>query len=274
MKIRLFGQKLFLYLFLSLLAGVFLMPFLYTVYTSLLANEHVDTIVRVEQLTMEVYKFIFTDQDLLIGRWYVNSIIVTTGIVLGNLIVNTLAGYALAKFSFPGKKLIFFFIIGMMMVPYQICLIPTYVLLVKLGWINSYFGLIVPFLFQGFLTFLMRQFFITLPDELNEAAEIDGLSKAGTFLHIMLPLAKAGIATQVIFSFTGTWNAFVWPVTIVNDRNLYTLTVGMNTLKNIYFSWPNRTMAGVVLITLPIIVIFMIFQRYFVEGVAASGIKG
>jgi len=257
---------------LSLFALSFIVPFAYALYTSLLTKADIDKIVPITRLTFENYKDVLMNSEILI--WYKNSIIMTLGIVFGNLIVNTLAGYALAKIKFKGRGIVFFIIIGTMMVPYQICIIPTYSIIVKLGWLNSYKGLIIPFLFQGFLVFLMRQFFLSIPDTLLEAAKIDGLGTFGTFFKIVLPISKSALATQIIFSFTSTWNSFMWPVILTNDKSRYVLTVGLNTLKNRYFEWPNVTMTGVVLMTLPIVIVFLICQKHIVEGIGTSGIKG
>lgn len=260
------------YIFLTAVALICIFPFVYAVYTSLLHKSDIDKLVSFTSLTLENYIYIFTKSDIL--RWYMNSCIVTFSIVAGNLAVNTLAAYALARIRFPGRNFFFFMILGMMMIPYQILIIPLFRMEVKFGWLNSYQGLILPFLFQGFLVFLMRQFFMTIPDALEEAAKIDGLSKGAAFFRIILPLSKAGIATQIIYHFASTWNFLVWGATFVNDKNYYILPVGLNTLKNTYFEYPGYTMSGVVLMTLPIVLIFVIFQKYFIQGIASSGIKG
>lgn len=265
-------RKALSYLFLGLFSLFFIIPFGYTVYTSLLPKSAIDTLISPARFTLESYRYIFQNSEII--RWYGNTVLMTAGILLGNLCVNSLAGFALAKLPFPGRKLAFLLIISTMMIPYQICIIPIYKMVVDLGWLNSFQGLIVPFLFQGFLTFLMRQFFLGLPDELIEAARIDGLSIAGAFLRIVVPLTSSAIAVQIIFSFTGTWNSFIWPVTLTTDEFYFVLTVGMNTLKNRYFEWANVTMAGIVLMTLPIIAVFAAFQKKFVQSLATSGIKG
>lgn len=260
------------YLLLFVFSIFFIVPFGYAIYTSLLSKSDIDHLVWPTQWTLENYRDVFTTSDIL--TWYKNSIIVTFGILFGNLIVNTMAAYSLARLNYRGRGVVFFLVIGMMMVPYQVMIIPIFSMIVDLQWLNSYQGLIIPFLFQGFLVFLMRQFFLTVPKELEEAAEVDGLNKIGIFFRIMLPLSKGALGTQVIFSFTGTWNSFVWPVTLVNDSNWYVMTVGLNTLKNRYFEWPNLTMTGVVLLTIPIIIVFMLFQRHMVQGIATTGLKG
>src|SRR5690606_15811166 len=191
----------------------FIIPFVYAIYTSLLSKSDIDQWVGLTSLTLENYADVLLNSDMKI--WYMNSIVVTLGILVGNLVINTSAAYSLARLTYRGRSLIFFIIIGMMMVPYQVTIIPIYSMIVKLGWLNSYQGLIIPFMFQGFLVFLMRQFMMSIPKELEEAAEVDGLTKIGIFFRIILPLSKGAIGTQIIFSFTGTWNSFVWPVTLV-----------------------------------------------------------
>ena len=260
------------YLFLGALSLFFIVPFGYTIYTSILPKEAIGKLVFPTSFTLENYSYIFHNSQIL--RWYKNTVLMTSGILAGNLLVNSLAGFALAKLKFPGRNLVFLIIISTMMIPYQICIIPIYTMIVKLHWLNTYNALIIPFLFQGFLTFLMRQFFITVPDELIEAARIDGLSLTGAFFRIVLPLAVSALAVQIIFSFTGTWNSFIWPVTLVNDENYFVLTVGLNTLKNRYFEWANLTMAGIMLMTLPIVAVFAIFQKRFVQSLATTGLKG
>ena len=266
------GKTSIRYTLLSLCSIFFVLPFGYAIYTSLLGKSDIGHWVGVTRLTFANYTDVFVNSDMTV--WYLNSALVTLGILFGNLAINTMAAYSLSRLNYPGRGLIFFIIIGMMMIPYQVTIIPIYSMIVKLGWLNSYQGLIVPFMFQGFLVFLMRQFMLSIPKELEEAAEVDGLTKIGIFFRIILPLSKGALGTQIIFSFTGTWNSFVWPVTLVNDSRWYVLTVGLNTLKNRYFEWPNLTMTGVVLLTLPIIIVFMIFQRHLVQGIATTGLKG
>ncbi|KWX83077.1 ABC transporter permease [Paenibacillus riograndensis] len=266
------GKTSIRYALLSLCSIFFILPFGYAIYTSLLGKSDIGHWVGVARLTLENYTDVFVNSDMTV--WYFNSIVVTLGILIGNLAINTMAAYSLSRLNYPGRGLIFFIIIGMMMIPYQVTIIPIYSMIVKLGWLNSYQGLIIPFMFQGFLVFLMRQFMMSIPKELEEAAEVDGLTKIGIFFRIILPLSKGAIGTPIIFSFTGTWHSVVWPVPLVHDSRWYVLTVGLNTLKNRYFEWPNLTMTGVVLLTLPIIVVFLIFQRHLVQGIATTGLKG
>jgi multiple sugar transport system permease protein len=249
---------------------VFLLPFLYALYTSFVSQEYANKIAPLSGFVLDNYRAVF---GLRVGRWLFNSLLVTLSILAGNMAVNTMAAYALAKIRFPGRKIIFFIIIAMMMIPYQTVIIPLYVMMVNLGWLNTLLCLIVPFLFQGFYVFLMRQFFLTMPDELIEAATIDGLSIAGTFFKIILPNSRTALAMQAIFSFTGTWNFLTWAATFINDDRYYILPLGLNTLKNRYYAIPGYTMAGVVVMTIPVMLVFLLLQKYFVQGIVTSGIK-
>jgi multiple sugar transport system permease protein len=256
---------------LSLFLGIYLLPFLYALYTSLLRKPDIGKVMMPPDWTME--NFIYVANAGLF-TWYKNSIIMTAGIVLGNLAVNTLAGYALAKIKFPGNNLVFFVIIGTMMIPAQITMVPVYGMCVKLGWINTYQGLIIPFLTSGMLTFFMRQFFLTMPRETEEAARSDGLGRFGIFFRTVLPNSKTVLATLVIFAFKDSWNSFMWPVTLTNRLERFVITVGLNSLKGQYYEWVNITMAGVVCATLPVILVFIILQEKFTQSIALVGIKG
>jgi len=250
---------------------VYLLPFLYALYTSLLGKPDIGKVVLPSGWTPENFKYVL-DAGLL--TWYKNSAIVTVGVVLGNLAVNTLAGYALAKIKFPGNNLVFFIIIGTMMIPAQITMVPIYGMCVRLGWINTYQALIVPFLTSGMLTFFMRQFFLTMPAEIEEAARIDGLGRFGIFFRIILPNSKTALASLVIFAFKDSWNAFIWPVTLTNRLDRFVITVGLNSLKGQYYEWVNISMAGVLCATLPMILVFVILQEKFTQSIALVGIKG
>lgn len=259
------------YVLLSALVVIVIAPFLYALYTALTEQQYLNEIAPLSGFTLENFKAVFEKN---IGRWTWNSFVVTSCITLGNLLVNTPAAFALAKIKFPGRTLVFYIIIAMMMVPFQTCLIPLYMMMVKLKWLNTYWCLIIPFLFQGFLVFMMRQSFVTFPDEILEAARIDGLSTAGAFLRIVIPNSKTAIITQIIYSVTSTWNFVTWGATFINKADMYILPQGLNTLKNTYYSIPNLTMAGVVVMTVPMIVIFFMLQKHFVQGTLTTGVKG
>lgn len=271
-------SKSALYTVLVLFAVIFALPLLYSVFTSFKQLKDVEKIfVNLEQLTLESYiKLITHYQDVGggIGRWYLNTIIMTAIIVLGSCLISSMAGYALSKLRFPGKKPVFIIVLATMMIPYHIILIPVYIMMAKLGWLNTFASLTIPYLYQSMYIFLFRQFIGTIPNELLEAAKIDGMTKAGAFFKIMVPLSKPVFATIIIIAFTGTWNSYLIPVTFTNKESMFTLVQGLNAAKDQFFDRVNVTMAGVVLTTIPVIIVFLIFQKYYVEGIASTGIKG
>lgn len=257
-----------LYSFLSLV------PFVWSIYTSLKPTNGVyNTWIPLSKLTLNSYKYLLTSPQVSFIQWLLNSIIVALIVTVGNLIVNTLAGYAFARFRFPGRGPLFMLFLAVMMIPGQVVLVPMYILLAHLGWINTYQGLTIPFLMSPFMIFLARQFFLGMPTELEEAAKVDGLGTWGIFFKIFLPLARPLIATQTIFTFQGNWNSFLWTSLLESSQNMYTLPVGLNNLYGQYNAYWNQVLAGVLLLTIPMIVIFFIFQRQFVQGISTSGIK-
>jgi len=256
----------------SLVAVILLVPLLYALYASFEPVQFYGRVVGLSHLTPDNYRQVVTLVPIL--RWYLNTVIVTAIIIVGNFLVNTPAGYALARLNFVGRKVVFGLILSIMMVPLQAYLIPLYLMVAGLGWLNSYKALTIPFIVYSFFIFLMRQYFLTIPRELDDAAEVDGLGKIGTFMRIALPLAPSAIVTQVVLGFTMTWNSFLIPVTMTNDPSYFVLTVGLNTLKSQYYDFPTVTMAGVILLTLPVIAVFVTFQRFIVPSLASSGLKG
>ena len=273
-KLKIKPFDLLILLMLSFSALVFILPFLYAIYTSLKDLQDVNSIVGLDKLSFDNYIMFFTNPLYMVPRWLWNSSLMTAIILTGNIVINTMAGYALAKLNFPGKNVVFFIVVATLMIPYHMILIPVYVNMAQLGWLNSMLALTVPYLYQCIYVFLMRQFFMSIPNELLEAARIDGLTKAGAFFRIVMPLAKSGLITMIILSFTGTWNSFLIPSTMISRREMYVLIVGLNSVKNQFFERTNIIMAGVVLVTIPVIIMFMIFQKRYVEGVATSGLKG
>jgi multiple sugar transport system permease protein len=267
-------KNIFLTILLSLFAIAFILPLLYALYTSFLKLSDINKLVPFHKWTFESYAKFWKDPNYNIPRWFFNTVIMTGITILGNVIINSMAGYALSKLNFPGKSIIFFIIVATMTIPYQIILIPVYVTMSKLGWLNTMLSLTVPYLYQCIYVFMMKQFFSSIPNELIEAARIDGLSKVGVFFRIMLPLSKPGIISMVILNFTSTWNAYLVPSTMVTQKEKFVLMVGLNSVKDQFFDRTNVIMAGVVLITLPVIILFAIFQKQYIEGVATSGLKG
>jgi multiple sugar transport system permease protein len=225
-----------------------------------------------QNFTWDNYKTIFFREPLF-GRWLLNSIVVAVFITGFNLLFNSMAGYALARIQFLGNRLFFVLILAVLMVPGQITLIPSYLILKNLGWLNSYQGLVIPNVVNATFIFMMRQFFINFPKELEEAAALDGLSRWEVFLSIVLPLAKPALAAQAIFIFMGAWNNFLMPLIVLSDPEMFTLPLGLNTFKGQYISYWNYIMAASMVLTLPALAIYAFFNRYFIQGVTFTGSK-
>jgi multiple sugar transport system permease protein len=253
-------------------ALITLFPFIWSFYASLRPIRDVFKFnIDFHHLSLANYHEIAVQYP--VAEWYLNSLIVAVCLTAGSLYINSMAGYALARISFPGNRVLFFVILGVMMVPGQVTLVPLYMLLTKLHLVNTLQGLIIPFLFSSFNTFLMRQFFLALPTSVEEAAEIDGLSTLQIFFKIAMKLARAPLVTLFILTFTGNWNSFLWPSLLVSKRELYTLPVGLSFFSNQYYSFPNQIMAGAMYLTIPMVIVFVIFQRYFMAGLANTGSK-
>ncbi|MFF8588064.1 carbohydrate ABC transporter permease [Streptomyces althioticus] len=210
-------------------------------------------------------------------RYFLNSLIVAVLVTLCNLLFCSMLGYALAKLEFTGRSKVFGVVLAALMVPGNLLILPLYVLMTKLGLIDTYAGLVLPFAAGAFGVFLMRQFMQSIPDELLEAARIDGAGEWYIFWRIVLPLVKPALATLTIFTFLSSWNNFVWPLIATNDPDKYTLPVALATFAND----PNRTvgggngmlMAGSLLVVLPVLLVFVVLQRHFTQGIATAGLK-
>lgn len=208
------------------------------------------------------------------GRYYLNSLIVACTVTLGQLITCSMAAYAFARLQFKGRDVLFYIFLGTMMIPYQVTMIPSFMVLYWLGWVDSYQAMIVPGLASAFGTFLLRQFFLTIPKELEEAAYIDGCGKFRVLWQIIIPLSKPALATLAIFTFMGTFNDFIWALIVVNSDHLRTVQLGLAIFRDRYITDWDLLMAGSVMATLPILIIFFFAQKYFIKGITLSGIKG
>ncbi|KFZ42285.1 carbohydrate ABC transporter permease [Anoxybacillus flavithermus] len=269
-----FGKAL-LYTILVLYAIVTMIPFLWALSSSFKTLEEIvsGSINFIpKHFTLDNYKQIFIEQELF-PRWFMNSVIIAVTVTILNLMFNSMAGYALARLHFRGKQTIFMIILAVLMIPAQVTMIPNYLILKQLGWLNSYQGMIVPAMINATFIFMMRQFFINFPKELEEAAALDGLSRIGTFFRIVLPLARPALAAQAIFVFMGSWNDFMRPLIILSDPNLFTLPLGLNSFKGQYISYWNYIMAASMVFTLPVLVIYAFFNRYFIKGISFTGGK-
>jgi len=225
-----------------------------------------------EAPTLDNFRELFDRLDF--PQFFTNSAVVAIAVTLGNLVFCSMLGYVLAKSNFAGKKLLFRLVLGTLMVPGMVTLVPLFVLVANMGLVNTYFGLILPFLAAPFGVFLMRQFFLGIPDELIDAARVDGASEARIFVQVVIPLAKPAIATLGIITFLGSWNNFLWPLVVATTEDKYTLPVALA----LYSTGQHQTdygllLAGAVVVVVPVLIVFLILQRYFVQGVALTGIK-
>ncbi|WP_091709435.1 carbohydrate ABC transporter permease [Microbacterium sp. cf046] len=222
--------------------------------------------------TLENYVQLFGRLDF--AQFFFNSFVVAVFVTLGNIVFSSMVGYALAKLEFRGKKLLFALVLGTLMVPGVVTFVPLFVLTANLGLVNSYPGLILPFLITPLGVFLMRQFMLSLPDDIIEAARIDGASEWRIFLRVIMPLCGPAVATLTILTFLGSWNNFLWPLVVATTEDMYTLPVALA----LYSVGQNAAqyglmMAGAVVVVLPVLIVFVVLQRYFVQGIALTGIK-
>ena len=210
------------------------------------------------------------------GRFYVNSVFVALVTTVGQVITGVLAAYAFARLVFWGRVKAFLLFLATLMVPTQVTLIPTYIVMSQMGWIDSYQALIIPFVSTAFSVFLLRQFFLTIPKELEEASIMDGCSKLRFIFLVLMPLAKPAIASVSLFGFLGSWNSYLWPLIVINSNQMRTLPIGLR-----YFvsqqgggsEW-HYLMAASLIVMLPVLIVFFAAQKQFIEGIARSGIKG
>lgn len=211
-----------------------------------------------------------------LGRAYLNSLIVTGLTVIGILFTSSLAGFAFAKYQFPGRNLLFAMILATMMIPFFVILIPVFYVVKIFGWTNNYAGLIMPGLVSAYGIFMMRQFVLGLPDELLDAARIDGANEFRIYWQIILPLSGPALATLGVFNMISVWNSFLWPLLIAQSPELYTVPLALNNLRTFGMEAQvlNLQMAGTVASVLPTLVVFVFLQRYFTQGIALTGLKG
>jgi multiple sugar transport system permease protein len=269
-------ERLLVYGLLIGLSIVFIFPFLWLIGTSLKPEN--EALTFPPTLIPNVwdfanYKDVFTIVNF--GQYYMNSIIVTVGTVLGTVLSSTLVAYGFARIKGKGRDAWFVLLLATMMLPPQVTMIPVYMIFAKLGWTNTFLPLIVPAFFgNAYFIFLLRQFFRTIPKELEESAYLDGCSTLGIFWRIVLPLSAPAIITVALLSFMWTWNDFLGPLIYLNDDAKYTLALGILQFKGALLIEWGPMMAASVLIILPLIIMFFVGQRYFIEGIATTGGKG
>ena len=265
------------YVVLTAVALAMFIPFVFSVSTSLKTLPDAAKLLTIRRLfipdtiTTEAYETVF-DAD--IDRWFGNSVVVAAIWVIARAFTASTAGYAFARMQFPGKDALFLLVLATMMIPGMVTVVPKFLILREIGLINTYGALTVPFMAEAFGIFLMRQFFESIPVELEEAARVDGASRYRMFREIILPNATPALTALSIFSFQGSWNAFLEPLIFVNNPKLYTLPLGLAYFRKANVTeWPTL-MAIAVITTVPMAIFYIAFQRWFVEGQVSSGIKG
>ena len=260
---------------LALAAAIALFPLVWMLAVSFMAPGEASTYpppLLPRQFTLANYRELFAHAGM--GRYLANSLLLAVAATALSLVFNVMAGYAFAKLRFAGRERLFKAMLGALVVPGQVAMVPLFLLLKHLGLVNSYGGIIVPALASIFGIFLVRQYALSIPDDLLETARIDGASEWRIFLLVVVPLLKPIIVTLAVFTLLGTWNDFMWPLIVLTDQDLYTLPVALASLSREHVQDNELMMAGAVLTTLPVLVVFLALQRYYIQGIMAGSVKG
>lgn len=264
-------------LYVVLLGGAFLivLPFIYMISTSFKSlSEVFQTPIQwiPSELRLENYTTPLREHP--IRQYFQNSLLVAVSVTLLNLLTCSLAGYSFAKFRYPGRNLLFGVVLATMMIPLASMIIPLFMVVKSLGWVDTYWGLILPAGTSAFGIFLMRQHMMTIPDELIDAARLDGSSEIRTFFAIILPMSRTALASLAIFIFMWNWDSFFWPLLVVTDEQYRTLPLGIALFESSYGTNYPQLMAVAFLAMLPVLLVFLVLQRHFIEALALSGVKG
>jgi multiple sugar transport system permease protein len=259
---------------LLLIGGIIMvMPILYMFATSFKFPHEVGELSLIpKEPTLENYIYVLGDGRFF--RWFLNSLGIAVIVTLSNVFFDSLVGYTLAKFRFRGRYLVFIAILSTLMIPTEMLVIPWYVMAKTLGWLDSYWGIMFPGMMTAFGTFLMKQFFETVPDDFLEAARIDGLNEFQIWWQIAMPLVTPALSALAIFTFLGNWTAFIWPLIVTNSKEHYTVPVGLTSFSFEQGVQWEVIMTGAAIATLPTLIVFLVFQRYIVRGVVLAGLKG
>ncbi len=268
------------YIILSFVSFFTLLPLIWMVTTSLEPDKGLESYSLIpREVTFRNYIEAWNyprlyDEHVTLGTMFMNSIIVSSVITVLSLLFDSMAGYALARKKFPGREVLFWLALSTLMVPFYVVVIPMYIITMKLGLINTLTGLIVPFVSSGFGVFLFRQTFLSIPLELEEAARIDGAGDFFIYWKVMLPLVKPTIATMAIFKVLWSWNMFFWPLLIIQDYSKMPINLGLTIFRGQHVTHWGLLTAGMVIATLPIIVLFLTLQKWFIRGLTAGALKG
>jgi multiple sugar transport system permease protein len=257
------------------LALVSLAPLLWMVSVSFMPRgeaSHFPPPLLPSQATLDSYRDLFARNGM--GRNFVNSLLVSASITLGSLLVNTMAGYAFAKLRFVGRERVFQILLAALVIPAQVAMLPLFLLMKQLHLVNSFGGVVVPALATVFGIFLVRQYARSIPDELLEAARIDGAGELRIFFQIVLPMLKPVLVTLTIFTFMAAWNDFMWPLIVLTDQDHYTLPVALATLSREHIMDVEMMMAGAVVTVIPVLLLFLMLQRYYIQGLLLGSVKG
>lgn len=225
--------------------------------------------------TLENYQTLFTRQDLAIGHWFVNSLFVSTITTILTLFITSLAAYAFARLRFPGRDVIFFILLSALVIPAQVTLIPIFLLMRDFKWLDTYHALIWPAMANVFAVFMLRQFFLGIPRELEEAAILDGATRFGIYWRIILPMSSSALTALAIFVFLGSWNDLFWPLIVLNRLEMRTLPVGLTVLSSAYYTREQSLVqAGAVIASVPVLIFYAFFQRQILKGITFTGMAG
>ena len=274
-KIRMLPQAAVVYGLLAVLVIIMLGPYLYIFSSSFKETYTLISIppqIIPEQFVWDNYAYILSELPFIL--WFFNTILVALLVTVGTVLIDALAAYAFAKKQFWGRDFLFGLMLATIMIPGALLLIPAFLITNWLGLLNSYGGLIIPSLANVLGVFLLRQFMQTLPEELEHAARIDGCSDFGVFWRIILPLSAPALATLSIVVFTSQWNNLVWPLVVLNDKDLYTLPLGLALLRGEFQVNYGITSAAAFLSVVPLLIVFLFLQRYFLEGLTVGAVKG
>ena len=268
-------KKIILYITLSVIAVFMAIPFLWMLSTSLKDPAAVFRYPPQWIPKPIVFKnYIDAWKAVPFARFFLNSIIVAVCVTIGQVFTSSLAAYAFARLQFPGRDKIFLCYLATMMIPGQVTMIPVFILCRKLNLIDTYYALILPGMFSAYGTFMLRQFFLTIPKELEEAAIIDGLNRWQIYWKIILPLSKPALATLATFVFLGSWNDFMWPLIVTNSMEMKTLPVGLAAFQGLYASDWTLLMAASTIVIAPVLIIYVFNQRFITRGIVMTGLKG
>jgi multiple sugar transport system permease protein len=263
------------YVILTAFSGVMVLPFIWMVSSSLKNLDEVSQIpIRWIPETFRFSNYMEVFQSIPMGRFILNSFFVAISVTVLAIFVSSLAAYAFARLTFKGKNVLFLCFLTTMMIPQEVTMIPKFLIMKEFGWLDTYNALIFPHLFTAFGVFMLRQFFLSIPVELEEAARIDGCSRFRIYWNIMIPLAKSAFVTLGIFIFLGEWNSFLWPLIVIDSVALQPIQVGLRTFQGEFITHWHLMMAGAFIAELPVLLLYVFCQRYIIEGIATSGIKG